>query len=189
MLRLGSDLPPQSTVGALGAKEGELGSDRPRRSGCRDEPEGKTRQFRKGPSKTTQNQWRRHCSSKGCLIRACVSHSNELIISARRADDTSLLPSFSLCLLRNLCYRQADALHINSVFLCVGERRESASYIPDSDSSLKPTAHPRTFWPWNQLLPLCVYRLSCKTAITAGPGVRPHAAARLFSKSETEGPE
>lgn len=41
MLRLGSDLPPQSTVGALGVKEGELGRDRPRRSGCRDEPEKK----------------------------------------------------------------------------------------------------------------------------------------------------
>lgn len=41
MLRLGSDLPLQSTMGALGVKEGELGRDRPRRSGCRDEPEEK----------------------------------------------------------------------------------------------------------------------------------------------------
>lgn len=41
MLRLGSDFPPQSTVGAVGVKEGELGSDRPRKSGCRDEPEAK----------------------------------------------------------------------------------------------------------------------------------------------------
>lgn len=51
MLRLGSDLPPQSTVGALDVKEGELGSDRPRRSGCRDEPEAK-RATKAGGSET-----------------------------------------------------------------------------------------------------------------------------------------
>lgn len=51
MLRLGSDLPPQSTVGVLGVKDGELGSDRPRRSGCRDEPEA-TRATKAGGSDT-----------------------------------------------------------------------------------------------------------------------------------------
>lgn len=39
VLRLGSELPLQSIVGVLGVQDGELGSDRPRRSGCRDEPE------------------------------------------------------------------------------------------------------------------------------------------------------
>lgn len=41
VLRLGSELPLQSIVGVLGVQDGELGSDRPRRSGCRDEPEGR----------------------------------------------------------------------------------------------------------------------------------------------------
>lgn len=39
MLRLGSELPLQSIVGVLGVQDGELGTDGPRRSGCRDEPE------------------------------------------------------------------------------------------------------------------------------------------------------
>lgn len=40
VLRLGSELPLQSIPGVLGVQVGELGSDRPRRSGCGDEPEG-----------------------------------------------------------------------------------------------------------------------------------------------------
>lgn len=55
MLRLGSDLPPQSTVGALGVKEGELGSDRPRRSGCTDEPEAKRQQKQAVQKRLVQN--------------------------------------------------------------------------------------------------------------------------------------
>ena len=39
VLRLASELPLQSIVGVLGVQDGELGTDGPRRSGCRDEPE------------------------------------------------------------------------------------------------------------------------------------------------------
>ena len=39
VLRLDSELPLQSIVGVLGAQDGELGTDGPRISGCRDEPE------------------------------------------------------------------------------------------------------------------------------------------------------
>lgn len=39
VLRLGSELPLQSTVWVLGVQDGELGIDGPRRSACRDEPE------------------------------------------------------------------------------------------------------------------------------------------------------
>lgn len=82
MLRLGSDFPPQSTVGAVGVKEGELGSDRPRRSGCRDEPEAK-RATKAGCSenrplpKQPQKGRFHNCSPKGPRI----NHSSELIIS------------------------------------------------------------------------------------------------------------
>lgn len=38
VLRLDSELPLQSIVGELGVHDGELGTDGPRRSGCRDEP-------------------------------------------------------------------------------------------------------------------------------------------------------
>ena len=39
VLRLGSELPLQSILGVLGVQDGELGTDGPRGSGCRDEPE------------------------------------------------------------------------------------------------------------------------------------------------------
>lgn len=39
VLRLGSELPLQSTMGVFGVQDGELGTDVPRGSGCRDEPE------------------------------------------------------------------------------------------------------------------------------------------------------
>lgn len=46
VLRLGSELPLQSIVGVLGVQDGELGTDGPLRSGCRDEPENTEETFR-----------------------------------------------------------------------------------------------------------------------------------------------